>query len=289
MVYLERFALPTQGQEDAFLGEIKRTCYDSRYPFNVFRYRRMPELEFAPITILCGGNGSGKSTLLNVMAEKLSIPHGTAYNRSHFFENYLRLCRAETCRFDPEVRRRSRIITSDDVFDYLLNIRALNEGLSAKRQELLQEYSEMRRSSFQMKSLADYEELKKHLEATRRSGSQYVRRNMMDEAEERSNGESALQFFTQSIGEGGLYLLDEPENSLSASRQMELAEFLAQSARFFGCQLVISTHSPFLLAIPEAKIYDLDGKPPRARRWTELENVRLYRDFFRRHEDAFRE
>ena len=48
MVYLERFALPTQGQEDAFLGEIKRTCYDSRYPFNVFRYRRMPELEFAP-------------------------------------------------------------------------------------------------------------------------------------------------------------------------------------------------------------------------------------------------
>lgn len=289
MIYLERFRIPSLDAREQFTNDVKRRCYNTVYPFNVFELTELPELTFEPVTILCGGNGSGKSTLLNVMAEKLSIPHGTAYNRSHFFEDYLRLCRAETCRFDPEVRRRSRIITSDDVFDYLLNIRALNEGLSAKRQELLQEYSEMRRSSFQMKSLADYEELKKHLEATRRSGSQYVRRNMMDEAEERSNGESALQFFTQSIGEGGLYLLDEPENSLSASRQMELAEFLAQSARFFGCQLVISTHSPFLLAIPEAKIYDLDGKPPRARRWTELENVRLYRDFFRRHEDAFRE
>ena len=74
---------------------------------------------------------------------------------------------------------------------------------------------------------------------------------------------------------------------LSAERQLELQHFLPDSARFYGCQLVISTHSPFLLALPGAKVYDLDAQPPTVRRWTELENVRLYRDFFKAHESEF--
>ena len=50
---------------------------------------------------------------------------------------------------------------------------------------------------------------------------------------------------------------------------------------------MISTHSPFLLAIPGAKIYDLDAAPPHPKWWTELENVLVYRDFFRQHEQDF--
>ena len=84
-----------------------------------------------------------------------------------------------------------------------------------------------------------------------------------------------------------MYLIDEPENSLSAAYQRELAGFLADSARFFGCQLVIATHSPFLLSIPGAMVYDLDSRPVQVRPWTELENVRVYFDFFRQHNDAF--
>lgn len=288
MIYLERFTLPTQEQEDLFLSSIRRTCYDSRYPFHVFRYRRLPPLEFSPITIFYGENGSGKSTILNVLAEKLELPHTALYNRTHFFRDYLTLCQAETSfRFDKDAQQRSRIITSDDVFDCLLNIRTLNEGITQKREELLQEYTRAKFSSFQLGSLADYEELKKHADATRYSGSQYVRRNLMREVRTHSNGESALAYFTASIQEQGLYLLDEPENSLSPSHQVELADFLSHSARFFDCQLVISTHSPFLLAIPGAKIYDLDADPTRPRKWTELENVLVYRDFFRQHEQEF--
>ena len=85
-----------------------------------------------------------------------------------------------------------------------------------------------------------------------------------------------------------LYLLDEPENSLSAKLQEELAKFIEDSARFYGCQFIISTHSPFLLALKGARIYDLDAVPARVRRWTELENVRVYRDFFEKHRDAFK-
>ena len=96
-----------------------------------------------------------------------------------------------------------------------------------------------------------------------------------------------MKYYVDRIGENSLYLIDEPENSLSAAFQQELAGFLADSARFFGCQLIIATHSPFLLAIPGARVYDLDSRPVKVRKWSELENVRAYYDFFKAHETEF--
>ena len=109
----------------------------------------------------------------------------------------------------------------------------------------------------------------------------------MDNVREYSNGESAFLYFTEKIEENGLYLLDEPENSLSPERQIELVEFIEDSVRFFGCQFIISTHSPFLLAMNGAKIYDLDENPVNVKRWTELKNVRTYYEFFKKHEKEF--
>lgn len=91
----------------------------------------------------------------------------------------------------------------------------------------------------------------------------------------------------EKIGENGLYLLDEPENSLSPERQLELSQFIEESARFFGCQFIISTHSPFLLSMQGAKIYDLEEERIREKNWTELKNVRVYYEFFQKHESAF--
>ena len=84
-----------------------------------------------------------------------------------------------------------------------------------------------------------------------------------------------------------LYLLDEPENSLSPERQQELVRFIEDSARFFGCQFVIATHSPFLLAVRNARIYDMDEEPVDVKRWTQLPNVRAYYDFFKKHKEEF--
>ena len=102
-----------------------------------------------------------------------------------------------------------------------------------------------------------------------------------------SNGETAVRWYTERITSDALYLIDEPENSLSAKLQLALANFLADSARFYGCQLIIATHSPFFLAIPGAKVYDLDRCPVCETRWTELENVRVYFDFFMEHDKEF--
>lgn len=284
MIYLSQFTFPTGEQEfDFFLGE-KRTCYDSFYPFQVLSKRNLRVLDFEPVTILYGGNGSGKTTALNVIGETLGLERDTLYNRSNFFENYTRLCYFET---RQPVPKSSRIITSDDVFDYMLNLRSLNEGIDQKREGMFQEYLENKYAHFQMRSLEDYEQLKKVVQARSKTQSRYVRANLMDNVREHSNGESAFLYFSEKIQENGLYLLDEPENSLSPQRQQELLRFLEDSARFFGCQFVIATHSPFLLSMRGAKIYDLDEDPADVKRWTELSNVRAYFDFFKKHEREF--
>lgn len=284
MVYLQTFRFPDIEREYTFTMSQKRTCYDTFYPFQVISKRRLTRLDFEPVTILYGGNGSGKTTALNVIAEKLGLERDTLYNRSNFFEDYTAMCDFET---ERKIPRTSRIITSDDVFDFMLNLRSINDGINYKREELFQDYLQDKYSHFQMKSLDDYERFKKVNMAKRSTQSHYIRENLMDNVREHSNGESAFIYFADKIKEDGLYLLDEPENSLSPEKQQELLRFLEDSVRFFGCQFIIATHSPFLLSMKGAKIYDMDEDPVDVKRWTELANVRAYYDFFKKYEDEF--
>ena len=284
MIYLSHFSFPDIEQEYSFLMGLKRTCYDSFYPFKILSKHGLKMLDFEPVTILYGGNGSGKSTALNVIAEKLGLNRDTPYNRSNFFEDYTAMCDYE---LRQPVPKTSRMITSDDVFDFMLNLRCLNDGIDRKREELFDEYLDAKYSHFQMKSMEDYEQLKKVNMARSKTQSRYVRSHLMDNVREHSNGESAFLYFSDKIREDGLYLLDEPENSLSPQKQLELLKFLGDSARFFGCQFIIATHSPFLLSMKNAKIYDLDEEPVDVKRWTQLENVREYFNFFKNHEGEF--
>ena len=286
LIYLSHFSFPTGELEFDFFLRQKRTCHDSYYPFQVLSAKGLAQLSFEPITILYGGNGSGKTTAVNVIAEKLGLARDTRYNRSNFFEDYVRLCHDEQKSPVPE---HSRIITSDDVFDYMLNLRALNEGIDLRREELFEEYLDDKYANFHYRTLEDYEKLKRVNMARSKTQSKYVRKRLMDNPREQSNGESAYFYFTSKIEDGGLYLLDEPENSLSPLRQQELCRFLEDSARFYGCQFIIATHSPFLLAMKGAKIVDLDADPACVRRWTELPSVRAYYDFFMQHKCAFEE
>ncbi len=284
MIYLEYFQFPDDGTEFDFLMQEKRTCYDSYYPFKVLSRKEFQRVDFEPITILYGGNGSGKTTALNIIAEKLKILRESPFNKSNFFDDYLNLCEISII---EDVPGASRIITSDDVFDYMLSIRMINEEIDNKREEIFQDYLDTKYSDFKMTSLEDYEELKKVNQTRRRTQSKYVRHKLMDNIRELSNGESAFLYFTEKISENNLYLLDEPENSLSPENQLKLVKYIGEAARYFDCQFIISTHSPFLLAIERAKIYDLDESPVTVRPWHELENIRIYYDFFQKHKDKF--
>lgn len=285
-MYLSNFQFADELKEELFLNDIKRTCYNSFYPFGVLSMHHLHRLDFEPVTILYGGNGSGKSTALNVICEKLGLHRDTLYNRSSFYEDYLQMCEYET---EHQIPEQSCMITSDDVFDFMLNLRCINEGIDTKREELFNDYLEAKYSKFTMKSLDDYERLKKVNLARSKTQSEYIRRNLMKNVREHSNGESAFLYFNDKIKENALYLLDEPENSLSSEKQIELQRFLVDSARFYGCQFIIATHSPFLLAMKGAKIYDLDEDPADVKKWTELGNVRAYYEFFRKHRSEFEE
>ena len=283
MVYLKSFEFPDDDREFDYLLGVKRTCYTSFYPFKILSRRRFERIDFEPITMLYGGNGSGKSTALHVIAARTDVKCDARFNKTSFFEDYVKLCRMEA----DAIPANSRLLASDDVFDTMLDTRAFNEGMDQEREAVFQEYLANKRSHFQLSSMADYEQLRLVNSARRKTQSRYTREELGMNVRTYSNGENAFKMFTNAIEEDALYLLDEPENSLSPTKQLELTEYIENAARFFGCQFVISTHSPFLLSLRSAKIYDLDSDPVDVRRWTQLENVRTYYDFFKKHEREF--
>ncbi len=294
MVYLQSFQMPTREEEENYFiysqdAKAKRTCYDTKYPFNLFRYRELPLFFFGDITIFCGNNGSGKSSILNVIAEKLALERNAPFNRSDFFEDYVELCDYQ---LDRAIPKESKIITSDGVFEKVLDIRRINDGIDSKRSDLIDEYiaeNSPDAEPNQLRGLDDYDRWKRvsDMRNRNRSQSRFLKENLMRNIQERSNGESALSYFVDSIQENALYLLDEPENSLSPQNQLQLKYFIEDSVRNFGCQFVISTHSPFLLSLRGAHIYDIDDTPPTEKKWTELDCVKVYHDFFVEQKEKF--
>ena len=288
-LYLRELHLVSDAAEINFIQNQKRTCYNTIYPFKIFPDKELSVVEFEPVTIFYGGNGCGKTTLLNIIAEKLNLGRHSAFNGSAFFPTYVDMCHVET----GVVPRTSQILTSDDVSDYCLNIRTLNDGIDVRRSEVFADYIARKGGPTPqptpLKSLADYDEWLETYNARRQTQSRYTRERVSANIDMYSNGETAMKYYIERITENALYLIDEPENSLSPQRQLELREFLATSARYYGCQFVIATHSPFILSIPGAKIYDLDEYSSDVRKWTELDHVWEYYKFFKEHEEEIRE
>ena len=295
MIYLDRFELPSDGAELDYKAvlrpELDWDCYSGTgYPFGIFPQKAFETVEFvSPVTVFCGENGSGKSTLLNVIAEKLCLPRATPFNKAPCFDDYVKLCRAH---FNiPLPREGSAVVTSDSVFDFLLDSRAINDGIESSRRAVFDSYAEkkdsLRDNGYKLRSLDDYDRFKEFHEIRRSGMAKYVKKRSEADIVMHSNGESALEIFEHAIKERALYLLDEPENSLSASHQKELARYISDSARFYNCQFIISSHSPFMLSLPEAVVYDLDVYPVAVRRWSELAAMREYRQLFKEREADF--
>lgn len=285
MKYLEKFILPSFSSEATYL-------YPTKYPFSLFSSRDLYELYFSDITIFYGGNGSGKSTLLNVINSKLGFERKSSFFMDEAFEEYVNRCKFNL-NYDEDDKemvlpKNSKIIASEDVFNHILKIRERNIKNEVNRKDLCEEYFSLRDSKIKFKSLNDYDEIVKQNDARRKTQTDFVR-SRTNFIKQFSNGESALKFFDSELESEGLYLLDEPENSLSPEFQIQLLKLIIECSRYCDCQFIIATHSPFLLSIPGAKIYNLDNNPVDVCRWTDLDNVRIYYDFFMKHKDEFDE
>jgi predicted ATPase len=95
----------------------------------------------------------------------------------------------------------------------------------------------------------------------------------------KSHGQSHMAFFENRFARKGLYLLDEPENALSPKRQLELLQLLRHLSLQGDVQFIIATHSPILLALPEAEIYSFDAAPIQRVLYEDTDYYRIYRDF----------
>ncbi len=105
-----------------------------------------------------------------------------------------------------------------------------------------------------------------------------MRRHYGEGLDIQSHGESFLALFQSRFVPNGLYLLDEPEAPLSPLRQLALIAVIKNMVTKNG-QFIFATHSPILMAYPEATILNFDGGEIHPERYENLEHVRLMRDF----------
>ncbi len=298
-MYLERFTLPIDMEDDLLADRAAENggpygYVDNPYPCGLFAEKDLFEIGFKKITILYGGNGSGKSTLLNLIAEKLKLNRIAPYNSSEMFASYVENCEYslgyDDEGFEHRIPNGSRIITSDDIFDYMLTVRTNNNEIIESKETAKDEWANLKfGETVKFSGMQDYEALRLQVLARKKSVSrrQFIRKTVGNEVKLNSNGETALQYFEQKLKNDTLYCLDEPENSMSPKMQLELVKMLEEMARYCGCQFVIATHSPFLLALDGARIYDLDSRPAEIKEWWELENTKIYFNFFEKNRHFF--
>lgn len=257
------------------------------YPFGLLSQKGVEHIEFAPITILYGNNGSGKSTLLNIIAERLDIRNKTLGNKNEYFDSFVRKCTFTLG--SKGIPDDSMLIRSEDIMHYIANIRKRNADIdSVVRGWLMKGVDKEQRGSLEAEI-----EVKRELETLYDVGGAYgsfhavMSKKLSEKIEEESNGETAISYFKDRLFSDNLYLLDEPENSMAPAFQQDLSNFICLLAYRLNCQFIIASHSPFMLSMEGARIYDLDNSPVRQREWFELENMKAYYQMFKKNSKLF--
>ena len=238
------------------------------FPFSVPAIRTLPELSFDDAcSFFVGENGSGKSTLLEGIALAAGLP--TVGSREANDDQTLAAQRALSRALKLVWNRRTRkgfFLRAEDFFGFTKQLAQTRAEMLQRIAELEDEYKE--RSAY-AKGLA---------QGPMRSSLADMERRYGIDLDANSHGQSFLRLFKSRFVPGGLYLLDEPEAPLSPQSQLALmammTEMVAQDAQF-----IIATHSPILLAYPNARIYSFDSIPVMPVEYESLEHVALTRDF----------
>lgn len=237
----------------------------TEFPFSLPAIATLEQLKFeAPMTFLVGENGSGKSTLLEALA--CACQSITVGGRDIWDDPDLLPSRqlADSLRLSWKRRtRRGFFMRAEDFF-----------GFGLRLETMKREFAE----------LAD--EFEGKFEGHARQLAMGAAQGQLSALKERygdgfhtlSHGEGFLKLFQERFVPGGLYFLDEPETPLSPMRQLTLISLLKQMVEE-DAQFVIATHSPILMAFPEAHIYSFDQAPVAEVPYSQVEHVRLYQDF----------
>lgn len=220
-----------------------RTSDATRFPYTLPAIRHLNKLDFHPkVTFLIGENGSGKSTLLEAVAVSCDLnPEGGS-------RNFNFATRASHSRLDECVRLARTISSPADTYF-------------------------LRAESF-YNVATEIERLDKEPGVGPPIIGAYGGRSL----HEQSHGESFFALFKNRFRDHGLYLMDEPEAALSPKRQIEFLKLLHDFIHRGG-QFVIATHSPIIMAYPDAIIYRLNADGIQEIAYTETEHYLITRGF----------
>jgi predicted ATPase len=215
--------------------------WGSGFPFDVPAVADFAKLRLdAPVTLLAGDNGSGKSTLTEAIAEAIGFaPEGGELERS------------------GELPPVPRAVFGGALAPVLAQWSKPRNGYFLRAESFFNIAAFVDGGSRFAPDLSLYGDVPLHAQ---------------------SHGESFLALATNRFAGEGLYVLDEPEAALSVSGALALLTAIVRAARA-GAQFVIATHSPILLACPDAVIYELDGSGIARREYDDLDAVRFTRGF----------
>jgi predicted ATPase len=232
------------------------------YPFQLPFIKNFQRLDFQkPVTIIVGENGTGKSTLLEAMAANIgsilvggnNIESAPSLGPARELGMYLKLVWSVKT-------RKGFFFRANDYINYINRLATIKE----ESKQTLKEIREKDPFS---------------LEALPYANTLYDLKQLYGEGlEVRSHGESFLDLFQARFQPNGLYILDEPEAPLSPLKQLTLIAMIKEMLEENG-QFIIATHSPILMAIPDADIYVIEDDLLKKVNYEDVEHVRLTRDF----------
>jgi len=238
------------------------------FPFNLPVVQTLEELSFtSPVTFFVGENGTGKSTLLESIACAVdAIPIGSESLRSDkTLAHARRLAQCLKLSWSKRTKR-GFFLRAEDFFGYAKRLNQMRAELKNDLDAVDDAYLGRSQAAVDLAKMPYQRELG---DLEQRYG---------EGLDSRSHGESFLTLFQTRFVPGGLYLLDEPEVPLSPLRQLTflslLKEMIVQDAQF-----IIATHSPILLAFPQAMLLSFDHPPLKEVKYTELEHVTLTKAF----------
>jgi predicted ATPase len=248
------------------------------YPFNIPIVQSLSELEFvSDVTFLVGENGSGKSTLLEAVAVAANLP--TIGSERVEYDSTLSAVRQLAKRLKLSWTRRTHrgfFMRSEDFFGFTKRMTQLQRELEADLQDIEEEFAG-------------------HSEAARSEARKPMLRSLADMQQRygagldtRSHGESYFALFQNRFVPNGLYLMDEPEAPLSPMRQLALLSLLKLMVHEQQAQFIIATHSPILMAFPDATILNFEDGNIQAVAYEQVEHVTLTKAFLNKPEQFLR-
>jgi predicted ATPase len=238
------------------------------FPFHLEVVKSLRELQFAsPVTFFVGENGSGKSTLMEALA--CAINSVTVGSESVRTDRTLAPVRNLAQYFRLAWQKRTHkgfYLRAEDFFGYAKKMKQTQEELQQEMEGIETAYQGRSRFAADLARQPYTRELSE------------IQRRYGDGLDAHSHGESFLALFQTRFVPDGLYLLDEPEAALSPMRQLTFISALKRMVDE-DSQFIIATHSPIMLAFPEAAILSFDGGRIRPVKYDQLEHVRLTKDF----------